>query len=304
MTKRGRTRDDRCRAGRAPPADFDGHSAAPRRVSTGRIPGASPSPTGSPPPIIEETDSGVELPCREAIAPLLGDHDETGGAMTEASERRADTTRQRLIAAASRQFAHRPYSMVSLDEILTEAELTKGAMYFHFRSKQALVLAIIDDLTEMSRAAVTESLTRQMSGLETLIDLVFAIAVQDIQHDVTRAGVRLLETLDSTTALPPALWQSWIEFVTTLIQKAVTDGDVVDQHDPEDIAKMLVALWAGVRRISDLDQPEHYLDILSKTWALALPGFTNPDRIDYFTQFINRRHALAVKNVSAQALSP
>ena len=130
----------------------------------------------------------MELPCREAIAPLLGDHDEAGGAMTEASERRADTTRQRLIAAASRQFAHRPYSMVSLDEILTEAELTKGAMYFHFRSKQALVLAIIDDLTEMSRAAVTESLTRQMSGLETLIDLVFAIAVQDIQHDVTRAG--------------------------------------------------------------------------------------------------------------------
>ena len=53
--------------------------------------------------------------------------------MTEASERRAGTTRQRLIAAASRQFAHRPYSMVSLDDILAEAELTKGAMYFTSR---------------------------------------------------------------------------------------------------------------------------------------------------------------------------
>jgi TetR/AcrR family transcriptional regulator, transcriptional repressor for nem operon len=213
--------------------------------------------------------------------------------MTEASERRADTTRNRLIAAASRQFAHRPYSMVSLDDILAEAELTKGAMYFHFSSKQALALAIIDDLTEMSRVAVLELLALKMSGLETLIDLIFLRAVQDTQHEVARAGVRLLDTLDNPASLPPGLWQSWIEFVTTLIQRAVTEGDVSDQHDPEDIAKMLVALWVGIRRTSDLDQPEQYLEDLQKAWTLALPSFTNPDRIDYFTQFIQRRHALA-----------
>jgi TetR/AcrR family transcriptional regulator, transcriptional repressor for nem operon len=219
--------------------------------------------------------------------------------MTETIERPAATTRQRLIAAASRQFAHSAYSMVSLDDILVEAELTKGAMYFHFSSKQALALAIVDDLHEMTRAAVTELLARKMSGLESLIDLVYLLAVQDIQDEVARAGVRLLETLDNTNAL----WQSWIEIVTRLIQKAVTEGDVIDHHDPEDIAKVLVALWAGVRRISDLDQPEHHLENLQKAWILALPSFTNPDRIDYFTQFIKRRHALAVKKVSAEALS-
>jgi len=251
----------------------------PRRVST---------PGGSPSPIIEGTDSAAELPWREAIAPRRGDRDETGRAMTEASERRAGTTRHRLIAAASRQFAHSSYSMVSLDDILAEAELTKGAMYFHFPSKQALALAIIDDLTGMSRTAVTELLARKMSGLETLIDLVYLLAVQNTQDEVARAGVRLLETLDNTTAP----WQSWIETVTTLIQKAVTEGDVIDHHDPEDIAKMLVALWAGVRRISDLNQPEQHLDNLESAWILALPGFTNPDRIDYFTQFIKRRHTL------------
>ena len=223
--------------------------------------------------------------------------------MTEASERRADTTRHRLIAAASRQFAHRPYSMVSLDDILAAAELTTGAMYFHFASKQALALAIIDDLTEMTRAAAADLLERKMSGLETLIDLVFLLAVQDTQHDVARAGARLLETLDNPTPLPLALWQSRMEFVTTLVQRAVTEGDVIDLHEPEDIAKMLVALWEGVRRISDLDKPEHYLDNLQKAWTLALPSFANPDRIDYFTQFIQRRHTLAVRKISAEALS-
>ena len=276
-------------------------TADPRKTSPGTAPppGRVNTPDGSPPPIIEGTDSVARLPWRDAIPPLRGSRDETGRAMTEASERRAGTTRQRLIAAASRQFAHSPYSMVSLDDILAEAELTKGAMYFHFSSKQALALAIIDDLTEMSRGAVTELLARKMSGLETLIDLVYLLAVQNTQDEVARAGVRLLETLDNTNAL----WQSWIEIVTSLIQKAVTEGDVIDHHDPEDIAKMLVALWAGIRRISDLDQPEHHLDNLQKAWILALPSFTNPDRIDYFTQFIKRRHALAVKKVSAEAPS-
>jgi TetR/AcrR family transcriptional regulator, transcriptional repressor for nem operon len=223
--------------------------------------------------------------------------------MTEASERRADNTRQRLIAAASRQFAHRPYSMVSLGDILTEAELTKGAMYFHFSSKQALALAIIDDLTEMSRAAIVELLAREMSGLETLIDLIFLLAVQDTQHDVARAGVRLLETLENTTPLPPALWQSRMEFLTALIQRAATEGDVIDRHSPDEIAKMLLALWVGIRRTSNLDRPEEYLGNLQDIWILALPSFAKPERIDYFTQFIRRRHTLAVKKISAETVS-
>jgi TetR/AcrR family transcriptional repressor of nem operon len=222
--------------------------------------------------------------------------------MTETSEPPVGNTRQRLIAAASRQFAQRPYSMVSLDDILTEAGLTKGAMYFHFASKQALASAIIDDLTEMNRTAVTELVARKMSGLETLIDLVYLLAVQDAQNEVARAGVRLVDTLDNT-ALATTPWQSWIETVTTLIQKAASEGDIVNHHDPQDIAKMLVALWVGIRRISDLDQPEHHLDNLQKAWVLALPSFTNPDRIDYFTQFIKRHHTLAVKKVSAEAIS-
>jgi TetR/AcrR family transcriptional regulator, transcriptional repressor for nem operon len=251
-----------------------------------------------------ELTVAAELPWRDAIPPVRRDPDETGRAMTEVSEGRAGTTRQRLIAAASRQFARRSYSMVSLDDILAEAELTKGAMYFHFPSKQALALAIIDDLSEMSRTAVTELLAHRMSGLETLVDFFYLRAVQDTQYELARAGVRLLETLDDTTAVPSTLWQSWIEFVTTLTQKAIAEGDFINQYDPEDIAKILVALWVGMRRISDPEKPELYLDNLQKALILTLPSFTDPDRIGYFTQFIKRRHTVAVKKVSAEALSP
>jgi hypothetical protein len=47
----------------------------------------------------------------------------------------------------------------------------------------------------------------------------------------------------------------------------------------------------GIRRISEPDQPERHFDNLQKAWILVLPSFTNPDRIDYFTQFNKRRRA-------------
>jgi TetR/AcrR family transcriptional repressor of nem operon len=112
--------------------------------------------------------------------------------------------------------------MASLDDILAEAELTKGAVYFHFPSKQALALAIVDDLTEMSRAAVTELLARKMSGL--------MLAVQDTQHQVARAGARLLETLDNTTTPQTVAIRDRVQHHPH--PKAVADRNVVDHHDP------------------------------------------------------------------------
>jgi Bacterial regulatory proteins, tetR family len=54
--------------------------------------------------------------------------------MSDLTDKRSDTTRDQILRAAAHQFAHRPYYAVGLDDILAEAQLTKGAMYFHFRS--------------------------------------------------------------------------------------------------------------------------------------------------------------------------
>lgn len=46
----------------------------------------------------------------------------------EQVDRRADTTRLQILLAASREFARKSYSQVSLDDILAQAQVTKGAM--------------------------------------------------------------------------------------------------------------------------------------------------------------------------------
>jgi TetR/AcrR family transcriptional regulator, transcriptional repressor for nem operon len=221
--------------------------------------------------------------------------------MSESTDKRPDTTRQQLLRAAARQFARRPYHQVGLDDVLAEAELTKGAMYFHFRSKHALALAIIEDQTTHSSDAVADLLTRKLSGLETLIDFSYQLAVRDISDDIARAGLHLLESIGRIEGLQEKRLGVWIETLAVIVGHAIAEGDIVDRCDPQDVGRLLVSTYMGLRQTSNLDEPEKFLLDLEKTWALVVSGVVRPDRIDYFKQFIRRRTAIAIGSTSALA---
>jgi AcrR family transcriptional regulator len=218
--------------------------------------------------------------------------------VTEQLDRRADTTRLQILRAASRQFARKSYSLVSLDDILADAEVTKGAMYFHFRSKHALASAIIEHRFASAQASVDALLARKLSGLETLIDISYLVAIEDIGDEVARAGLNLLESIGRTDGLQADVLGHWVEGFVSIACKAIRDGDVIESRDPHGIARLLVSMYLGLRQTSDLAQPARFLRDLENIWALALPGFVKPDRIDYFNQFIKRRTAVALKKAT------
>ncbi|HEY6856534.1 MAG TPA: TetR/AcrR family transcriptional regulator [Mycobacterium sp.] len=218
--------------------------------------------------------------------------------MGELGDKRSDTTRDQILRSAAHQFAQRPYYAVGLDDILTEAQLTKGAMYFHFRSKHALALAIVDEQIIRSDAAIKDLLTRKLSGLETLIDVSYLIAIGDITQDVTRAAFNLLESVGRTEKLQERLLHGWIELLGEITGRGIREGDIVDHGDPEDIGRLLVSIYMGLRQASSLDNPVVLLSDFQKALSTVLRGIVQPDRIDYFTQFVKRRTALAIKAVA------
>jgi AcrR family transcriptional regulator len=58
---------------------------------------------------------------------------------------RTEDTRRRLLDAARRVFLKRGWAATSLDMIVREAGLTKGAVYSRFRSKADLFLALLEE---------------------------------------------------------------------------------------------------------------------------------------------------------------
>ena len=212
------------------------------------------------------------------------------------SASKSESTRQNILLAASRHFARTPYSMVNLDEILAEAEVTKGGLYFHFRSKYALAMAIMNRNRDMTTAAVTDLFDRRLSGVESFVEMLILIADQDIRNEVMRASLNLLESVGRANGLRASILAEWIKHLAMLVERGIAEGDVIEGSDPEDVSRMLVSLYMGVRQTTDPDNPYRYLDDLAKVLALALPGFTKPDRVSYFTEFIRRRIVIAVPN--------
>lgn len=218
--------------------------------------------------------------------------------MGDTSDKQSDRTRDLILRAASRQFAQRPYYAVGLDDILAEAHLTKGAMYFHFRSKHALALAIIDEQVEWYTDAVRNLSARKLSALETLIDVSYLVAVGDITHDVTRAAFNLLESVGRTEKLQARQLGAWIRFLEQIAQQGIAEGDIIEQSHPEDVGRLLVSVYVGMRQASSLDEPAQLLRHFGAAMSTVLRGIVQPDRIGYFTQFVERRTALAVKAVT------
>lgn len=61
------------------------------------------------------------------------------------------TLRDRLIAAATAEFAEGGYSASTLDAIAARAGVTKGGLYFHFAGKEELFFAVLDHWREHRR---------------------------------------------------------------------------------------------------------------------------------------------------------
>lgn len=62
-------------------------------------------------------------------------------------QQRRGNTRQRIQDVALELFAEQGYEKTSLREIAERLEVTKAALYYHFKTKEDIVISLFDDLT-------------------------------------------------------------------------------------------------------------------------------------------------------------
>ena len=217
--------------------------------------------------------------------------------VTETKDSPPESAREQIIRAAARQFSVRPYHLVSLDDILAEAEVTKGAMYFHFKSKYALAVAIIERYTELGRTTIREQVRLHRSALETVIDISYLMAVQDVTQDVARAGVHLLDAIGRMDNLHANRMSDWITTFGDITRQAIEEGDILSGSDPLEISHLLVSLYTGIRQTTAFQDAGTLLVSLEKSWLLVLPGFVDPSRVAYFAQLVRRRTRVALNKL-------
>ena len=97
------------------------------------------------------------------------------------------STRQRIVDAATRKFREVGYEATSIEDLLGDLQISRGALYHHFKSKEALLEAGIDRQLDRRRA---------MHDIRTL----FA-GLGDLRIELTMLGRYVLTVLDEETQL-------------------------------------------------------------------------------------------------------
>jgi AcrR family transcriptional regulator len=71
-----------------------------------------------------------------------------GGTMDGTKQRRRGDTRQRIQDVALELFAEQGYEKTSLREIAERLEVTKAALYYHFKTKEEILVSIFEDVSQ------------------------------------------------------------------------------------------------------------------------------------------------------------
>ncbi|GAA5065922.1 TetR family transcriptional regulator [Nocardia callitridis] len=168
-------------------------------------------------------------------------------------QERARRTRAAIIRSAAVEFGKSGYAAASLNRILEGSRATKGAMYFHFDSKEELARAVLETAVERYRSTVERWLGRtDLSPLDVLHGMFDEMALR-LEHDIiVQAEYRLIIEPDFYRDVQTGGGQILGRAAKTLAVRAVEQGQLRADADPDRFGRTIAAALAGQRYMVDL----------------------------------------------------
>lgn len=191
---------------------------------------------------------------------------------------RARATREAIILGAAKVFEERGYGTSSISLVAEEAQVTKGALYFHFKSKDELARAVVDEQHVIVVRTGGEILEQSGSALSTMIRLCAEFGYQLATNQIVRAGIRL--TLEASafghTVRDP--YEDWTAIMRRLVEEGMKAGQIRASLDPDSLARYVVASFTGVQMVSNvLTGREDLMIRIQQMWEIVLPGIMHED---------------------------
>ncbi|TSD96571.1 TetR/AcrR family transcriptional regulator [Skermania sp. ID1734] len=168
-------------------------------------------------------------------------------------QERARRTRAAIVKSAAAEFAKSGYAAASLARILEGSNATKGAMYFHFDSKEDLARAVMDESIRRYAEFGDRWISRtDLEPLQILHGLVDEMALRFQHDDLTRAQFRLIIEPELQASGVASGSQLWGKSAYQLAMRAQELGHLRAEVQLETFVRTLGALIAGHRYIADL----------------------------------------------------
>ncbi|MGW2937285.1 ScbR family autoregulator-binding transcription factor [Streptomyces sp. NPDC055722] len=195
-----------------------------------------------------------------------------------ARQERAIRTRQAILIAAAEVFDEVGYEAATISDVLQRSGVTKGALYFHFASKEELAQAVLAAQVTSLPPVPQQDLKLQESLDQAL--LLAYLLKKGTGDPIVQGSVRLTvdqgSPKDHLNRRVPM--QAWTEHTQAVFEEAKRRGEILPHADVAALAKLFVAGFTGVQVYSRImtereDLPERVADLYRHLMpSVAVPG--------------------------------
>ncbi|CRK61003.1 Transcriptional regulator, TetR family [Alloactinosynnema sp. L-07] len=196
--------------------------------------------------------------------------------MPRKPQKRSEATRATLLRVARELFADRGYSAVTAEDIVSAAELTRGALHHQFGDKRGLfrelLLVVEAELVAEIRAAVSA----QQGPPEQMV------AAMNVFLDAcTRPEVSRIALLDAPVVLGWTQWRAieadyGLQVIIELLEAGMDAGFIQRQPAPPLAQIILSALIESALLIAHADDKPATRATVSHALGLLLSGLLTP----------------------------
>jgi AcrR family transcriptional regulator len=167
-----------------------------------------------------------------------------------ATSRNPERTRRILLQAAFQEIYRSGFRSADLDAILAKAGVTKGALYYHFDSKEALGYAVVD---EVIAANLHQKWVQPLRNAKDPIDvLVRIIQSESLKREDVQRGCPLLNLSQEMSGLDEGfrrrtakLYKNWHDAMAGALREGQKRRLVRTDINPNEMATFLIATWEG-----------------------------------------------------------
>ncbi|MER7699736.1 MULTISPECIES: ScbR family autoregulator-binding transcription factor [unclassified Streptomyces] len=188
-------------------------------------------------------------------------------ALREVKQERSARTRAALFRAGAEVFAELGFAGASVSGIARRADLTLGALYFHFGSKEGLAREIVRAQPDRVPVAVGAC------GLQAAVDTSVLWATRLLEDPVLLAGARLV--MDQEYFVGPGdgnSYEQWTGVLVPFLREAAESGDLREGVGPEPLARLVVNAATGLQMNEQLSTGRRHLpERVREMWRFLLP---------------------------------
>jgi AcrR family transcriptional regulator len=172
--------------------------------------------------------------------------------MPKISDAQRQARREQILAATWICFFRRGIHATSMDEIIRESELSAGAVYLYYKSKDELILAAISTYMGALRGLLLPILTKPEVSppLKFIYEMTSTIDKHTRRSEIDLNVVILMcwseaQTNQQVKALISGFQMNYRTALTQIVRQWQKRDQLQSQGKPEDLAKALLSFFLG-----------------------------------------------------------